>query len=256
MSRFSADLGTLLRSSYLGAAGSEVPNALAIHPASGQVVVAGYTTSATTTFPGVSGGAQSTSGGGTDAFVSRFSADLTLNDTTPIAYAFGTQTSVPLASTRTSNPALITGIVGAANIYVDGAWGSQYCISSASNCSCDVSAGFVSAPATITTNNYVCVRHVSAPIANELVRSKLHIGGAAASFISTTGTTFTSCNLDIDGSGGAPNAASDGLMLVRAMLGFTGTAVTNGAIIGTPPRNTWALIRTYLNDNCGSNFLP
>jgi hypothetical protein len=256
VSRFGADLGTLLRSSYLGAAGFDAARALAIHPASGEVVAAGRTDSPTTSFPGVSGGAQGSSGGGFDAIVSRFSADLTLNDTTPNAYAFATQTNVPLASTRTSNPALITGIVGAANIYVDGAWGSSYCISSASNCDCDVSVGFVSAPGTITANNYVCVRHVSAPITNEVVRSRLHIGGAVASFISTTGTTFTSCSLDIDGSGGAPNAASDGLMLVRAMLGFTGTNVTNGAIIGTPPRNTWTLIRDYLNQNCGTNFAP
>mgnify|MGYP000476923813 CR=1 FL=1 len=256
VSRFSADLGTLLRSTYLGAAGFDQASALAIHPASGEVYVAGYTDSPTTSFPGVSGGAQGTRGGDNDAFVSRFSADLTLNVTTPNAYAFATQTNVPLASTRTSNPALITGIVGAANIYVDGALGSSYCISSASNCSCDVSVGFVSVPGTIAANNYVCVRHVSAPIDNEVVRSKLHIGGAVASFISTTGTTFTSCSLDIDGSGGLPNAVSDGLMLVRAMLGFTGTAVTNGAIVGTPPRNTWPLIRTYLNDNCGTSFLP
>jgi hypothetical protein len=218
--------------------------------------VAGSTDATTTTFPGVSGGAQGSSGGGTDAFVSRFSADLTLNDTTPNAYAFATQNNVPLTSARTSNPALIAGIVGATNIYVDGALGSSYCISSASNCSCDVSVGFGSLPGTITTNNYVCVRHVSAPIANEVVRTKLHIGGAVASFISTTGTTFTSCSLDTDGSGGAPNAATDGLMLVRAMLGFTGTNVTNGAIIGSPPRNTWALIRNYLNQNCGTSFAP
>ena len=44
--------------------------------------------------------------------------------------------------------------------------------------------------------------------------------------------------LDIDGSGGAANGATDGLILLRAMLGFTGTAVTTGAISGTPPRST------------------
>lgn len=45
-------------------------------------------------------------------------------------------------------------------------------------------------------------------------------------------------------------------MLVRAMLGFTGTAVTDGAITGSPPRNTWPLIRQHLNDNCAMNFAP
>ena len=85
----------------------------------------------------------------------------------------------------------------------------------------------------------------------------LHVGTEQATFSVSTGTAFTgACTLDIDGSGGAPNAATDGLMLIRAMLGFTGTAVTNGAIIGAPPRNTWPLIRDYLNQNCGTNFSP
>jgi hypothetical protein len=258
VSRFSADLASLIRSSYLGAAGYDEANALAIHPASGEVYVAGYTNSTGTTFPGVTRGAQGSYVGGTDAFVSRFSADLSATDTTPSAFAFAAQTNVPLMSTRTSNPAQISGIVGAANIYVDGALGSQYCISSASNCLCDVSTAFITTPGTITNGNYVCVRHISAPITDEVVRSRLHVGGATASFVSTTGTLFSgnACSLDIDGSGGAPNAVSDGLMLVRAMLGFTGTAVTNGAIFGTPPRNTWALIRAYLNSNCGTSFAP
>ena len=58
--------------------------------------------------------------------------------------------------------------------------------------------------------------------------------------------------LDIDGNG-ATAAASDGVMLLRAMFGLTGTAVTNGAIIGG---RTWADIRNYLNTQCGGNFAP
>jgi hypothetical protein len=46
------------------------------------------------------------------------------------------------------------------------------------------------------------------------------------------------------------------LMLSRAARGLTGTAVTNGAIVGTPPRNTWALIRAYLNSRCNTNYAP
>ena len=101
--------------------------------------VAGYTNSPSNTFPGVTGGAQGSYGGGSqDAFVSRFSADLTASNTTPNAFAFTTQANVPITAVRTSNPALITGIVGAAGIYVDGAFGSSYCVSSGNNCSCDV----------------------------------------------------------------------------------------------------------------------
>ena len=55
---------------------------------------------------------------------------------------------------------------------------------------------------------------------------------------------------DIDGNG-ATLPASDGIMLLRAIFALTGTAVTNGAVVGS---RTWPEIRTYLNTNCGGNF--
>ena len=62
------------------------------------------------------------------------------------------------------------------------------------------------------------------------------------------------CTLDLDDNGSV-DALTDGLMLLRAMLGLTGTTVTNGAIGGgTPTRTTWAQIQPYLNGNCGTNF--
>ena len=50
--------------------------------------------------------------------------------------------------------------------------------------------------------------------------------------------------------------ATDIVIHARAALGFTGAQVTNGAITGTPPRNTWPLIRAYLNAHCGTNYAP
>ncbi|MEO8137811.1 MAG: hypothetical protein ABI831_28010, partial [Betaproteobacteria bacterium] len=76
VSRLSADLTVLRRSTYLGAGLDELANALAIHPVSGDIYVAGSTTATTNTFPGLAGATQGNSGGGTDGFVSRFSADL------------------------------------------------------------------------------------------------------------------------------------------------------------------------------------
>lgn len=63
------------------------------------------------------------------------------------------------------------------------------------------------------------------------------------------------CTLDVDGNGSV-NPLTDGLMIVRAMFGLTGTAVTSGALAGNSARNTWALVRAYLNGSCGANFAP
>jgi len=64
----------ILQSTYLGGSGSDTVYALAIHPTTGEVYVAGNTNS--TDFPNTSGGAQGTYGGSTDAFVARLTADL------------------------------------------------------------------------------------------------------------------------------------------------------------------------------------
>ncbi len=64
------------------------------------------------------------------------------------------------------------------------------------------------------------------------------------------------CTLDVDGNNQV-DPLTDGLMLVRAMFGLTGTAVTNGAIgTGTPTRPAWDKIQPYLNANCGASFSP
>ena len=59
--------------------------------------------------------------------------------------------------------------------------------------------------------------------------------------------------LDIDGNG-TTDALTDGLIIIRAMFGLTGTAVTNGAVAAGASRATWADIRGYLNTSCGANF--
>ena len=68
----SADLKTLTQSTYLGGAGSDSAQSLAV--SGGNVYVAGNTQSSI--FPGTTGGAQSINGGGVDVFVSLLSADL------------------------------------------------------------------------------------------------------------------------------------------------------------------------------------
>ena len=58
-------------------------------------------------------------------------------------------------------------------------------------------------------------------------------------------------DLDIDGSGGAPLAATDGMIVLRAMLGFSGAAVTAGLPIPVGAlRSDWTTIGPYLSGTC------
>jgi hypothetical protein len=75
VARLNTGLTTLRQATYLG--GSDIDNAeaLAIHPASGELYVAGATVS--TNVPGTAGGAQPAYGGGfSEGFVARLSPDL------------------------------------------------------------------------------------------------------------------------------------------------------------------------------------
>jgi hypothetical protein len=75
VARFSSTLTALTQTTYLGGSGDDFAAALAIHPMSGDVYVAGSTGS--NPFPGTAGGAQPAfGGGGIDAFVARLTFDL------------------------------------------------------------------------------------------------------------------------------------------------------------------------------------
>jgi FOG: PKD repeat len=78
VARFNSDLTQILQATYLGGNLGDGAKALAIHPISGEVYVAGYTNS--TNFPNTKGGAQASKAGHVndyDAFVARLNSDLT-----------------------------------------------------------------------------------------------------------------------------------------------------------------------------------
>lgn len=56
------------------------------------------------------------------------------------------------------------------------------------------------------------------------------------------------CTMDIDGDGHI-YASTDGLILMRVMLGLTNAAVSSAAVVGSP-RSTWPDIKKYLNESC------
>ena len=74
VARFDAALTTLLQATYFGGSGGEEALGIAVHPATGEVFVAGFTSSSD--FPSTALGAQPKSGGSTDGFVARFDRTL------------------------------------------------------------------------------------------------------------------------------------------------------------------------------------
>ncbi len=75
VARLNKELTQILQSTYLGGSSTDWANALAIHPKTGEVYVAGWTTS--DNFPKTTGGAQGGISGSNDAFVARLNKELT-----------------------------------------------------------------------------------------------------------------------------------------------------------------------------------
>jgi len=75
VARLNKELTQILQSTYIGGSDTDWADALAIHPKTGEVYVAGYTLS--TNFPKTAGGVQVSLSGGQDAFVARLNSNLT-----------------------------------------------------------------------------------------------------------------------------------------------------------------------------------
>jgi len=98
----------LLKATYLGGSGSDFVTAVAIHPTTGEVFVAGGT--ASPDFPGTTGGAQPDPGPGFDAFVARLNATLTtLNQATYLGGAGGVELFGFIAIHPTTGEVFVTG---------------------------------------------------------------------------------------------------------------------------------------------------
>lgn len=89
--RFNSSLTTVHASTYLGGSGSDYSNGIAIHPSSGDIFIAGHTTSAT--LQSTTGAAQPAPAGGIDGFVTRLPAEL--DQVTRSTYIGGTGPDKP-----------------------------------------------------------------------------------------------------------------------------------------------------------------
>jgi hypothetical protein len=108
VARLNSNLTQILQSTYLGGSGTDTAFALAIHPTTGEVYVAGRTTS--TDFPRTSGGAQGRYGGDpSDAFVTRLNSSLTQILQSTYLGGSGTDTAFALAIRPTTGEVYVTG---------------------------------------------------------------------------------------------------------------------------------------------------
>lgn len=86
-------------------------------------------------------------------------------------------------------------------------------------------------------------------------------GGLAGSCAANTSASAifgaTSSNYNVTAGTSATTAARDGMVILRAMQGRTGTSVTNGLGLATETgaaNTSWAQLQTWLNTTCGTNF--
>lgn len=256
VARFDAGLAGVKQTTFLGGGGSDIAYALALTDT--LAYVAGETSSGG--FPGVSAGSAQAvpGGGGSDGFISVLGSDLRLGNSNPAAFSFSPIINALPSSVQISGPAKVT-LTGDAIAYVDGQPGSMWCASNGLNCSCDrTGSTFVPGPMPLTTAApnpfYVCVRQTASAAPNVLTESTLHIGATAATFrVGTGAIPGFGCTLDVDGNG-SQDALTDGLLIIRALFGLTGTAVTMGATAQNAPRKDWSDIKAYLNTNCGASL--
>ncbi len=258
VSRFSADLTTLIVSTYLGAAGADVATALAFHPATGEVYVAGYTNSPASAFPGVGGGAQTSFGGIQDAFVSRFNANLTTLIQSTYLGAAGNDVALALAIHPISREIYAAGRTGSAATTFPGVSGGAQDGSGGGN---DAFVSRFNSLSGRTCNLDMDGDTLVTATKEGLVLLRGMLGLTDGASIAGTGITagqwaavrpFFNANLDMDGDT-LLTSSKEGLVLLRAMLGFTGTATTAGTGITAAQ---WTAARPLINANCGTNFAP
>jgi hypothetical protein len=257
--RLNAALTARRAGTYLGGAGQEASYAIAIEPNGGSVYVAGFNNSGG--FPTVNA-PQGTFGGNGDGFVSRLSTDLTAVNRTPNPFSFIHQSNVPPASTRTSNEVQIiitpTPPDNHQVAYVSGGANSEFCVTNTAGCcllaapatSCSgFASGWITAPYEFLSGDRIAVRH-SAAFPSGTEETRLIISGTAYPFRSSTGNANIACNLDMNADNNL-SATIEGLILVRAMLGFSSAATVAGTGV---TQGNWDGMRPQINANCGTNF--
>jgi hypothetical protein len=104
------------------------------------------------------------------------------------------------------------------------------------------------------TDGLLATRYLGSRRGNSLTTAAKQGSLNNAAIERNVGAQYGARHLDIDGNG-VIDAATDGLLLTRALLGFKDNALTDGALGTAPPMGTWrntaSAIRTHLTQTCG-----
>ncbi|MDW8312423.1 MAG: hypothetical protein RMK02_06765, partial [Burkholderiales bacterium] len=240
---FQPSLQVLGQATFFGGSGTGLGYGvfLLIHPTNGQLYLMGKTAGG---LSGTSGGAQGTfGGGGADVFVARLTPDLSGADLEPDSFVIPAQHGVAASTLRISSPVPIMGLGAPASVSVSGAAGNAVCVANSPNCA---TCSAWTTTALVANNQFLCVRHTSASTVPGMAVSHVLVGSSVAQFVTTTGASGVVCNLDFDDDGQVL-ASKEGLVLARALLGFSPAA----AVVGTGiTQAQWEAKRTALRA-CG-----
>ncbi len=269
VARHSLDLTTLDRATFLGGENDDRALSIAIGPGTTDVFVSGTTTSSD--LPGLPGAARPFYTGASKAFVGRLTTGL--GNFFQVTYLGGSADEQGLALAVHPTGEVFAGGVTNSSNFPKVAGGAQSTIGAFNDgFVARISRGLDAATQSclldldgdgtfrMTTDGLLMLRMMlglTGAAVTEGAVSPLGIRKTHATIVADLtaycGSVGT-CLPNVDGSTGAPDAATDGLLLIRALAGLTGTAVTCGALGSMPTRSTWSAIRSYLNANCGTSF--
>jgi hypothetical protein len=102
------------------------------------------------------------------------------------------------------------------------------------------------------TDGLMIHRYLANPINNTSIASNIAIAANAPRKTSAEIAAFlANSNLDVDGDGNQARAV-DGLVLLRSLMGLTGSSVTSGVSFPiAATRKDWTSIRAHLRGACG-----
>lgn len=157
-------------------------------------------------------------------------------DATPDALAFAPVTGSQLETWVESASATVSGISVPVAVVVSG---GEFAVSSDGGATW---GAWQSSNGTAASGYQIKLRVLSSASYNDATTASLLLGSASASFTAST----LSGSLDIDLNGG-PSAATDGVLVLRYLLGYRGAALTAGAIGAGAQRTDGNGIVLYLD---------